>query len=66
VSAAVAVATNEHEATCVPGVYVVGNASHREQKIVVAAAEGTLAAIRIHESPWTEHLRRGLRDTPRR
>jgi len=58
-----AVATNEHEATCVPGVYVAGDASHREQKIVVAAAEGTQAAIRMHESLWTEDLRRGLRGT---
>lgn len=53
-----AVATTEHEATCVPGVYVAGDASHREQKVVVAAAEGTQAAIKIHESLWSEDLRR--------
>lgn len=53
-----AVATDEHEATCVPGLYVAGDASHREQKIAVAAAEGVLAAIRIHESLWEEDLRR--------
>lgn len=52
-----AVATTEHEATCVPGVYVAGDASHREQKVVIAAAEGTLAAIKIHESLWSEDLR---------
>ena len=53
-----AVASTEHEATCVPGVYVAGDASHCEQKVVVAAAEGTLAAIKIHESLWSEDLRR--------
>ena len=59
-----AVATNEHEATAVAGVYVAGDASHREQKIVVAAAEGAQAAIKIHESLWTEDLRAGLGNTP--
>lgn len=53
-----AVATTEHEVTKVPGVYVAGDASHREQKVVVAAAEGTLAAIKLHESLWAEDLRR--------
>lgn len=53
-----AVATTDHEVTKVPGVYVAGDASHREQKVVVAAAEGTLAAIKLHESLWTEDLRR--------
>ncbi len=52
-----AVATSEHETTNVPGVYVAGDASHREQKIIVAAAEGTQAAIKIHESLWAEDLR---------
>lgn len=61
-----AVATDEHEATCVPGVYVAGDASHREQKVVVAAAEGAQAAIKIHESLWAEDLRAGLGDTPGR
>lgn len=59
-NAAGAVMTKDHETTSVPGVYVVGDASHREQKVVVAAAEGTLAAMKIHESLWTEDLRRGL------
>lgn len=53
-----AVATREHETTNVPGLYVAGDASHREQKVVVAAAEGTQAAIKIHESLWSEDLRR--------
>jgi len=52
-----AVATSEHEVTSVPGVYVAGDASHREQKVVVAAAEGTQAAIKIHESLWSDDLR---------
>jgi len=51
--------TKDHETTNVPGVYVVGDASHREQKVIVAAAEGSLAAMKIHESLWMEELRRG-------
>ena len=58
-TAAGAVRTKDHETTNVPGVYVVGDASHREQKVVVAAAEGTLAAMKIHESLWIEEQRRG-------
>ena len=53
-----AVMTRDHETTSVPGVYVVGDASRRDQKLAVAAAEGTLAAMKIHESLWTEDLRR--------
>lgn len=52
------VATKEHETTTVPGVYVAGDASHRSQKLVVAVAEGSLAAMKIHESLWAEDLRR--------
>lgn len=59
------VATKEHETTNVPGVYVAGDASHREQKVVVAAAEGTQAAIKIHESLWSEDLRRSVRKNRR-
>lgn len=55
-----AVVTDEHEATAVPGVYVAGDSSHREQKVVVAASEGAQAAIKIHESLWAEDLRAGL------
>ncbi|GAC1703089.1 MAG: NAD(P)/FAD-dependent oxidoreductase [Candidatus Limnocylindrales bacterium] len=61
-----AVATDEHESTCVPGIYVAGDASHREQKVVVAAAEGAQAAIKIHESLWAEELRAGLGHMPER
>ena len=53
-----AVMTRDHETTNVPGVYVVGDASRRDQKLAVAAAEGTLAAMKIHESLWKEDLRR--------
>jgi thioredoxin reductase len=45
-----AVLTDEYETTCVPGLYFAGDASHREQMIAVAAAEGLLAAVKIHES----------------
>lgn len=57
------VMTRDHETTCVPGLYVAGDASHGEQKIVIAASEGAQAAIKIHESLWTEDLRTGLADT---
>ena len=53
-----AVMTMDHETTNVPGVYVVGDASRRDQKLAVAAAEGTLAAMKIHEALWMEDLRR--------
>ena len=52
-----AVVTKEYETTNVPGVYVAGDASHRQQKLAVAAAEGSLAAMKIHESLWAEELR---------
>ena len=51
-----AVATNEGESTRVPGVHVAGDASHREQSVVIAAAEGAMAAMKIHEVLWTEDL----------
>ena len=60
-----AVLTKDHETTGVAGLYVAGDASHGEQKIVIAASEGAQAAIKIHESLWTEDLRRGLLDTRR-
>jgi thioredoxin reductase len=36
--------------TCVPGVYVVGDASHDVQFVVVAAAEGAKAAVAINKA----------------
>ncbi len=58
------VETNEHEATCVPGVYVAGDASKREQYAVVSAAEGALAAIAINEALTREDLARAGETLP--
>jgi len=52
------VKTDEHESTRVPGLYVAGDASIGEQMVVVAAAQGTIAAMKIHASLWDEDLRR--------
>ena len=43
-----AVATGESEATDVPGLFVAGDASRDAQLVVVAAAEGALAAVAIN------------------
>lgn len=43
------VQTDEHEGTGVPGLYVAGDASHGDQLAIVAAAEGALAAVAIHD-----------------
>ncbi|HEX9494813.1 MAG TPA: NAD(P)/FAD-dependent oxidoreductase [Candidatus Limnocylindria bacterium] len=51
------VVTDRHEVTRVPGVYVAGDANTGEQMVVVAAAEGTLAAVKIHAALWEEDLR---------
>ncbi|HEY8620574.1 MAG TPA: NAD(P)/FAD-dependent oxidoreductase, partial [Dermatophilaceae bacterium] len=51
------VKTEDHQSTRVPGVYVAGDASTGEQMVVVAAAEGTMAAVKIHASLWEEDLR---------
>ena len=42
------VETNEREETCVPGVYVAGDASRDLQFVVMAAAEGARAAVAIN------------------
>jgi len=42
------VRTNRHGQTCVPGVFVVGDASFDVQFVVVAAAEGAKAAVAIN------------------
>ena len=36
--------------TCVPGLYVAGDASHDVQFVVVAAAEGAKAAVAINKA----------------
>jgi thioredoxin reductase len=61
-----AVVTDAHEVTRVPGIYAAGDASIGEQLVVVAAAEGAIAATAIHFSLWEEELRaRSLRPGPR-
>lgn len=42
--------TTHREETCVTGVYAAGDASRDMQMLVVAAAEGTKAAIAVHEA----------------
>ncbi|MDP9320580.1 MAG: hypothetical protein M3P16_05755 [Chloroflexota bacterium] len=51
------VVTDMHEVSRVPGIYAVGDASAGEQLVVVAAAEGAIAATKIHASLWEEDLR---------
>jgi thioredoxin reductase len=55
------VVTDEHDVTSVPGIYVAGDASVGEQMVVVAAAEGSLAAVKIHASLSEEDLRARVR-----
>jgi thioredoxin reductase len=55
------VMTTEHEATCVPGLFVAGDASRREQSAIVAAAEGVLAAIAINTQLNAEDLALDIR-----
>ena len=50
------VVADEHALTSVPGVYVAGDASTGEQLVVVAAAQGAIAATKIHDSLWEEDL----------
>lgn len=45
-----AVKTGEHESTCVPGLYVAGDASRRAHLAIIAAAEGAAAAFDINTS----------------
>jgi len=51
-----AVATGKCEATNVPGLYVCGDASKEAQFVVVAAAEGTEAAMAINKALLEEEL----------
>jgi thioredoxin reductase len=57
INAAGVIVADEHEVTRVPGVYVAGDASIGEQLVVVAAAQGAIAATKIHASLWEEDLR---------
>jgi thioredoxin reductase len=48
--------TGTCEVTNVPGLFVAGDASKEAQFVVVAAAEGTEAAMAIHKSLMKEDL----------
>ena len=48
------VETRSYEKTCVPGLYVAGDASRRVQLAIVAAAEGAMAAFAINTELWKE------------
>jgi thioredoxin reductase len=50
------VATGEYEATNVPGLYVAGDASRLVQFVIVAASEGTQAAVAINKELMKEDL----------
>jgi len=55
------VATVDATRTCVPGVFVAGDASKESHMVVVAAAEGAIAAIAIHnELSEEDRARRGV------
>ena len=49
--------TDAHEVTATPGIYAAGDATVGEQLVVVAAAQGAIAATKIHASLWEEDLR---------
>jgi thioredoxin reductase len=51
-----AVRTDSHEATNVPGLYVIGDASRRAQFAIIAAAEGAIAATAINTRLLEEDL----------
>jgi thioredoxin reductase len=61
-----AVATGTCEATDVPGLYVAGDSSKEAQLVVVAAAEGTEAAIAINKALLKEDLSQKRNSTPSR
>jgi thioredoxin reductase len=50
------VSVNQHEATCVPGVYVAGDASRDVLLAVVAAGEGAAAAVAINSALDDENV----------
>jgi thioredoxin reductase len=51
--------TGKCEATNVPGLYVAGDASKEAQFVIVAAAEGTEAAMAIHKALLARELGAG-------
>jgi thioredoxin reductase len=52
------IATDEDEMTCVPGLYVAGDASRDVQLAIIAAAEGARAAFAINKSLIGEDLQK--------
>jgi thioredoxin reductase len=52
-----AVVTKEYEATHIPGLYVIGDASRRVQLAIIAAAEGAAAAFAVNTSLLREDLK---------
>lgn len=52
------VSTRDHEATCVPGLFVIGDAGPHEQMVIVAAALGARAAAAINAALLRADLRR--------
>ena len=52
------VKTGKYEATCVPGLFVAGDASQDAQFVIVAAAEGAQAAFAINTALLKEDLDR--------
>lgn len=53
-----AIETDEHEMTCVSGLYVAGDASRDVQLAIIAAAEGARAAFSINRALIAEDLAR--------
>jgi thioredoxin reductase len=60
-----AVVTRDVACTDVPGVFVAGDSSRLAQMVVVAAAEGALAAMAIHHELAAEDLPKPGRPSPR-
>jgi thioredoxin reductase len=58
-----AVKTGKYEATCVPGLFVAGDASQDVQFAIVAAAEGAQAAFAINTALLKEDLRGDIVET---
>jgi thioredoxin reductase len=52
-----AVVTKEYEATHIPGLYVIGDASRRVQLAIIAAAEGAAAAFAVNTALLREDLK---------
>jgi len=49
------IAVGKNEMTCIDGVYCCGDASHNAQLVIVAAAEGAVAAVAINKALTLEY-----------